>query len=54
MNTLGYINERFSNKLIGWHNQFLTPAGKEVLLKVVAMAQPNYPMSCFLQPKTTC
>ena len=37
-----------------WHNQFLSQAGKEVLIKSVLQAKPVYPMSCFLIPKTTC
>ena len=36
-----------------WHNQFLSQAGKEVLIKYVLQAKPVYPMSCFLIPKTT-
>ena len=42
------------HQVVGWQNRYLTPAGKEVLLKSVAMAMPNFTMSCFLLPKTTC
>ena len=54
VNTLRYIKARLQNKVVGWRNNFLSPAGKEVLLKAVAMAHPNFSMSCFLLPKTTC
>lgn len=54
VNTLRFIKERLKNKVVGCLNKFLTPVAKEVLLKAVAMAQSNYPMSCFLLPKMTC
>lgn len=54
VSTLSYLKKRLQQKVFGWQNRFLTPAGKEVLLKAVAMAMPNFLMSCFLLPKTTC
>lgn len=52
--TLSYLKERLPQKVYGWQNKFLSPAGKEVLLKAVATAIPKFSMSCFLLPKTTC
>lgn len=51
---LSYLKERMSQRVQGWQTRFLSPSGKEVLLKAVAMALPTYTMSCFLLPKTVC
>ena len=41
-------------RIDGWVEQFLSPAGKEVLIKSVAMAIPNHVMACFKLPVGTC
>ncbi|KAM1803504.1 hypothetical protein ACFX12_029481 [Malus domestica] len=41
------IRDKIEARLAGWSEQFLSQAGKEVLVKVVAMALPNFAMSCF-------
>ena len=51
---LSFLKERLSERVQGWQTRFLSPAGKEVMLKAVAMALPTYTMSCFLLPKTVC
>ncbi|KAM1077987.1 hypothetical protein ACFX13_025776 [Malus domestica] len=33
--------------MTGWAEQFLSPAGKEILIKVVTTAMPNHAMSYF-------
>ena len=40
--------------MAGWAEQFLNLAGKEVLIKAVAMAMPNHAMSCFKLPIGIC
>ena len=42
------------SRIDGWAEQFLSPAGKEVLIKSVAMAMPNHAMECFKLPVGTC
>lgn len=42
------------SQITPWYNQYLSPAGKEILIKSVLQAKPVYPMSCFLIPKTVC
>lgn len=51
---LSYLKENLNKRVHGWQTKFLSPAGKEVLLKAVAMALPTYTIACFLLPKTVC
>ncbi|XP_048605758.1 uncharacterized protein LOC106359240 [Brassica napus] len=51
---LSFLKERLKQIIGGWQNRFLSPAGKEVLLKAIGLALPTYTMSCFLVPKTIC
>ncbi|CAN6579645.1 unnamed protein product [Malus baccata var. baccata] len=44
------VRDKVEARLAGWTEQFLSQAGKEVLIKAVAMALPNYAMSCFKLP----
>ncbi|KAG7559476.1 Ribonuclease H-like superfamily [Arabidopsis thaliana x Arabidopsis arenosa] len=54
VSTLNYLRERLNTKISGWQTNFLSPGGKEVLLKAVAMALPTYTMACFKLPMTIC
>ncbi|XP_010474601.1 PREDICTED: uncharacterized protein LOC104754160 [Camelina sativa] len=54
VNTLSYLKERMHQKVNGWQSLFLSPGGKEVLLKAVAMALPTHTMSCFKLPTAIC
>ena len=51
---LGFIKDRVWQKLQGWQNKFLNRAVKEILLKTVAQAVPNFAMNVFLFPKRMC
>ncbi|CAN6722681.1 unnamed protein product [Malus baccata var. baccata] len=48
------VRDKVEARLAGWTEQFLSQAGKEVLIKSVAMALPNYAMSCFKLPIGVC
>lgn len=41
-------------KILGWKQQFLSQAGKEVFIKTVALAVPTYPMNIFDLPDRLC
>ncbi|XP_048591502.1 uncharacterized protein LOC125576153 [Brassica napus] len=51
---LAYIQDKMKGRMSGWYSRFLSQAGKDVILKSVAMAMPIYAMTCFKLPKTTC
>ena len=48
------VREKIEAKMAGWAEQFLSQAGKEILIKAVAMALPNHAMSCFKLPISVC
>ncbi|KAH9684396.1 reverse transcriptase domain-containing protein [Citrus sinensis] len=49
-----YIRDKLWQRLQGWSTRMLSRAGKEILLKTVALALPNYAMSIYLLPKELC
>lgn len=49
-----YIHGKIKKKLEGWQTKFLTPAGKETLIKAIAYAMPVYFMNVFQLPKELC
>ena len=46
--------EKVKDKTQGWSKKFLSPGGKEVLLKAVALAMPVYSMNLFKLTKEVC
>ena len=46
-NTFNNIKEKLGKKLAGWKEKLLSKAGKEILIKTVAVAIPTYIMGCF-------
>ncbi|KAM6544338.1 hypothetical protein CsatB_008785 [Cannabis sativa] len=51
---LGFLKDKLRKRIQGWEGRILSRAGKEVLLKSIAQALPNYAMSVFLLPLDTC
>lgn len=48
------VCEALEGRINRWAEQFLSPAGIKVLIKLVAMMLPNYVMSCFKLPVGLC
>ena len=51
---LEFVKNRVWNKLANWDIRKLSRTDKEVMLKTVAQALPNYTMSGFLLPRGLC
>lgn len=49
-----YIKTFVLKSINGWQNRFLNYAGKETLIKSVAMAMPVFSMTCFKLPMEIC
>lgn len=50
----GFIKERLKQKLQGWKGKLSSQASKKVLLKSLALALPEYVMSCFRLSNNLC
>lgn len=48
------IIDRMHQRSINWSTQFLSTAGKAIMLQTVLSAIPTYPMTCFLLPVSLC
>lgn len=51
---LQFVKDTLWVRLNSWNKKSLTRVGREVLLKTVLQALPNYVMSMFLLPKMLC
>ncbi|VFQ92152.1 unnamed protein product [Cuscuta campestris] len=49
-----YILDKIRQRLSLWKRKTLSKAGKEVLLKTIAQSMPQFAMSVFLLPQSTC
>ncbi|XP_050222666.1 uncharacterized protein LOC126672755 [Mercurialis annua] len=49
-----FIREKVWQKIKGWNSKALSRGGKEILLKTVAQAMPNFVMNVFLIPLDLC
>ncbi|XP_060972201.1 uncharacterized protein LOC133038159 [Cannabis sativa] len=50
---LGFLKEKVQKCIQSWDGKLLSKAGKEILLKTIVQALPNYAMSVFLLPIET-
>lgn len=48
-----YVQDRLNSRVNTWEARHLSKGGKEVQIKAVAQAVPNFTMSCFLLPQET-
>ncbi|XP_060965258.1 uncharacterized protein LOC133034228 [Cannabis sativa] len=51
---LGFLKNKIINRINSWDGEFLSHAGKEILLKTVIQSLPTYAMSVFLIPLGIC
>ncbi|KAI5349016.1 hypothetical protein L3X38_001903 [Prunus dulcis] len=51
---LVYVKDRILRKVHGWNQHCLSQAGREILIKSMALAVPAYPMNIFKFPTTLC
>jgi hypothetical protein len=49
-----YLKDWVWKRIQGWKEKFLSWAGKEVLIKVVAQVIPTFAMGCFDLTKDLC
>ncbi|XP_073121194.1 uncharacterized protein [Henckelia pumila] len=48
------LRDRVFKKINGWNSKLFLAGGKEILIKAVLQAIPNYAMSCFKIPISLC
>lgn len=50
MSVLGFLKDRVKQRVQSWKDNWVSQAGREVLIKSVAQTLPSYAMSVFLLP----
>ncbi|XP_071928132.1 uncharacterized protein [Coffea arabica] len=50
----GFVKTTIQQRMLKWKNRSLSSAGKEIMLKSVALAMPTYTMSYFKIPSRLC
>lgn len=51
---LSWLKDKVLGKLEGWKGNLLNPARKEIMIRAVVQAVPNYIMAILQLPKTLC
>ena len=54
VNTFKELQEKITKRVMGWKEKFISKAGREILIKMVAQAIPTYSMGLFKIPKSIC
>lgn len=54
VNTFKGVREKISKRVIGWNEKFISKVGRDILIKTMAQAIPNYVMIIFKIPKNLC
>lgn len=54
VSTFRQVQERVTKKVMGWKEEKISKAGREVLIKTVAQVIPSYFMNMFKIPKKIC
>lgn len=54
VNTFKGVREKIAKRVMGWKGKFISKAGREILINIVAPAIPAYTMSIFKIPMNLC
>ncbi|XP_075642921.1 putative mitochondrial protein AtMg00310 [Castanea sativa] len=54
VNTFKDLREKITTRVMGWKEKYISKAGREILIKMVAQAIPTYTMGMFKIPKALC
>ena len=54
VNSFKELREKITNRVLGWKENYISKARREILIKTVAQAIPTYSMSIFKIPRALC